>query len=163
MATWSLLQLFNSAMWYKSSHVQDISQWAWLHPNKTLLTKTHGLDLTYSLYLANFCFTKAKRNETWSPPLNFSPSSFRGFVGGAVRKESACQCRKCRRCGFYPWVRKIPWRRAWQLTPVFLPGKFHEQRSLAGYSPWGCKELDMTEHLSTSSFSWWYFLAAKNR
>ena len=47
--------------------------------------------------------------------------------------------------GFNSWVRKIPWRRAWQPTPVFLPGESHEQRSLAGYSPWGCKESDMTE------------------
>ena len=37
--------------------------------------------------------------------------------------------------GFNPWVRKTPWRRAWQLTPVFLPGEFHEQKSLVGYSP----------------------------
>ena len=42
------------------------------------------------------------------------------------------------------------WRRKWQPTPVFLPGKFHGQRSLAGYSPWGCKELDMTEWLTTA-------------
>ena len=42
-------------------------------------------------------------------------------------------------------VRKIPWRREWQPTPVFLPGEFHGQRSLVGYSPWGHKELDMTE------------------
>ena len=41
---------------------------------------------------------------------------------------------------FNPWVGKIPWGREWQLTPVFLPGEFHEQRSLAGYSPWDCKE-----------------------
>ena len=43
--------------------------------------------------------------------------------------------------GFDPWVRKIPWRRIWQPTPVFLPGKSHGQRSLAGYSPWGHKEF----------------------
>ena len=48
---------------------------------------------------------------------------------------------------FHPWVRKIPWRRNWQPTPVLLPGKFHGQRSLVGYSPWGCKELDTTEWL----------------
>ena len=47
-----------------------------------------------------------------------------------------------------PWVGKIPWRRKWQPTPVILPGKFHEQRSLAGCSPWGCKESGMTEQLS---------------
>jgi len=51
-------------------------------------------------------------------------------------KESAYQSRKHRRGGFDPWVRKIPWRRKWQHTPVFLPGKFHGQRrSLVGYSP----------------------------
>ena len=53
-----------------------------------------------------------------------------------------------------PWVGKIPWRREWQSTPVFLPGEFHGQRSLAGYSPWGCKEQDMTEQL-TLSLSFW--------
>ena len=52
--------------------------------------------------------------------------------------------------GFNPWVRKIPWRREWQPTPVFLPGELPGQRSLAGYYPWGCKELDMTEPLSTA-------------
>ena len=57
-------------------------------------------------------------------------------------KESACQCWSHRRCRFDPWVRKIPWRRKWQLTPVFLPGESHRQRSLAVYSPWGPKELD---------------------
>jgi len=50
-----------------------------------------------------------------------------------------------RRPRFNPWVKKIPWRRKWQSTPVFLPGKFHGQRSLVGYSPWGCKESDKTE------------------
>ena len=43
------------------------------------------------------------------------------------------------------WIRKIPWRRKWQPTPVFLPEKFHGQRSLAGYSPWGHKDSDTTE------------------
>ena len=49
--------------------------------------------------------------------------------------------------GFDLWVRKIPWRREWQPTPVFLPGKAHAWRSLAGYSPWSCKESDTTERL----------------
>ena len=52
------------------------------------------------------------------------------------------------RRGFSPWVWKIPWRRAWQPTPVFLPGESHGERSLVGYSPWGCKESDVTEWLS---------------
>jgi len=61
-------------------------------------------------------------------------------------KESACQYRKCRRLRFDTWVGSILQRRKWQLTPVFFPGESHGQRSLEGYSPWGCKESDTTEH-----------------
>ena len=68
-----------------------------------------------------------------------------GFRGGASGKELTCQCRRHKRCRFDPCVRKIPWRRAWQPTPVILPGESHGQRSLVGYSPRGHKELDMTE------------------
>ena len=63
-------------------------------------------------------------------------------------KEAACQCRRCKRHGFDPWVRKILCSRTWQLSPVYLPGKFHGQRSLAGYSTWGHKESDKTKGLS---------------
>ena len=73
-----------------------------------------------------------------------------GFPGCASDKESACQCRRHKRCGFGPWLRKIR-RRKWQPTPVFLPEKFHGRRSLVDYSPWGCKEADMTKH-STAMF-----------
>ena len=68
-----------------------------------------------------------------------------GFPGGSVSKESTCQCR---RLGFDPWVRKIPWKWKWQLTLVFLPGESHGQRSLVGYSPWSRKESDTTEQLN---------------
>ena len=54
-----------------------------------------------------------------------------GFPDGSSGKEPACQCRS----RFDPWVRKIPWRRNWQPTPVFLSGRFHGQKSLVGYSP----------------------------
>ena len=57
-------------------------------------------------------------------------------------------CLQCRRPGFNPWVRKIPWRRQWQLTPAFSPGKSHGQRSLAGYRPRGCKVSDTTEQIT---------------
>ena len=60
---------------------------------------------------------------------------------------------QCRRPGFDPWVGKIPWRRKWQPTPVFLPGESHAQRSLVGYSPWGHKESDTTERLTLSLFT----------
>ena len=52
-----------------------------------------------------------------------------------------------------PWVGKIRWRREWQPTPVFLPGEFHGQRSLVGYSPWGRKESDTTGVTNTREMS----------
>ena len=61
-------------------------------------------------------------------------------AGGASGKEPTWQCRRHKRHGFAPWVRKMPWRRAWQPTPVFLPGEFHGQRILEGFSPQGHKD-----------------------
>ena len=67
------------------------------------------------------------------------------FPCDTVGKEFTCQCRNHKRPEFDPCIGKIPWNRKWQPTSVILPGEFHEQRSQAGYSPWGGKELDMTE------------------
>ena len=67
------------------------------------------------------------------------------FPGGTGGKEPACQCRRCKRCRFDPWVGKIPWSRKWQPTPAFLPKESHGQSSLEGYSPQGHKGWDMTE------------------
>ena len=64
-----------------------------------------------------------------------------GFPGASVVKNPP----PSKRYEFDPWVRKILWRRKQQPTPVFLPGKSHGQRRLTSYSPWGHKELDMTE------------------
>ena len=73
-----------------------------------------------------------------------------GFPGGSDSKESACNVGRPR---FNPRVGKIPWRRKWQPTSIFLPGEFHGMKSLAGYSPWGHKESYKTErlHFSTNS------------
>ena len=65
----------------------------------------------------------------WRKPI------LRGLPSWLSGKEST---RQCRRCKFDPWIRRISWRRKWQPTPIFLPGKSHGQRSLAGYNPWGC-------------------------
>ena len=88
------------------------------------------------------------------------PGTFPDFSGGTSGKEPGCQCRRHKRCGFDPRVRKIPWRREWQPTPVLLPGKFHGWRSLVGYSPWDRKELETTEqlHWFTSFQSLFIFL-----
>ena len=66
-----------------------------------------------------------------------------GLPDGSDGKESACNAG--RRPRFDSWIGKGPWRREWLPTPVFFPGEFHGQRSLAGYKPWGSKELDTTE------------------
>ena len=72
------------------------------------------------------------------------------YSSGVPLPSLTCQCRRHKR---WMWVLslgwKIPWRREWQLTPVFLPGESHRQRSLAGYSPWGHTESDTTEHTHT--------------
>ena len=66
-----------------------------------------------------------------------------GFPGGSIGKESACKAGD--RLGFDPWVGKIPWRKKWEPTPVFLLGESHRQGSLRSYGPWGYKESNTTE------------------
>ena len=77
--------------------------------------------------------------------ISCSQGQILGMPGGSTGKKIHLQCRRCK---FELQVGKIPWKRAWQPTPVFLPGEFHGQRSLVGYSPWGHKESDMTEWLT---------------
>ena len=67
-----------------------------------------------------------------------------GFIETSSREFTS----QCRTHGFDPWVRKIPQRRKWQLTPAFLPRKSHGQRRLVGYNPWGCKKSDTTQRLN---------------
>ena len=66
--------------------------------------------------------------------------------------EGYGQCKRDKRLSFDPWVGKIPWRRAWQPTPVILPGELHRQRNLRGYSPGGHKELDTIKQQTLSPF-----------
>ena len=83
----------------------------------------------------------------------------RGLPGGANGKESACQCRRCKRHRFDSWVGKIPQRRKWQPTPIFLPENSHGQRSLAGFSPWSLRELDTTEQTYYKPITVQYYTA----
>ena len=115
---------------------------------KVILLKKSNIDIGESLFKDHFHNTrvyilflsvflgyesggeKTRNCETMKEML-------RGFPGGDSGKEPACQRRRCKRCGFDPWVEKMPWRRAWQPTPAFLPGESHGQKSLAGYGLWG--------------------------
>ena len=90
-----------------------------------------------------------------------------GFPGGSVVK-TCLRCRRHSRLEFDPWVRTIPWRRKWPPTPVSLPGKFHGQRSLAGYSPWVCRRVrhdwvannknEWPKSLSSQTNTWFFLL-----
>ena len=106
------------------------------------------------------------RQEYWSgvplpSPICILTSLNEGFPGGSSGKELSCRCRRPKRSKFNPWVRKIPWRRAWQPTPEFLPGESQGQRSLAGYSPEGHKESDTTE-ATEHELKWtWLFIPEK--
>ena len=71
-----------------------------------------------------------------------------GLLSWQLCKESTCQYRRCERHRFDPWVGKMPWRRAWQPTPVFLRGESHGQRCLVGYGPEGCKEPTQLSNLA---------------
>ena len=79
------------------------------------------------------------------------PAQDKGLYKWCTGKESVCQCERNKRCRFNAWVRKIPWRKKWQPTPVFLPGESHEKRSLVGYSPCGSQKVghDWAQHSST--------------
>ena len=82
-------------------------------------------------------YTRVYRMNVWAPHVVLVVKSPPASAG-ATRDR------------FSPWVRKAPWRRKWQPTPVFLSGKSHGQKSLVDYSPWGHKELDMTKGLNTT-------------
>ena len=84
---------------------------------------------------------KERKKLTWT---------ISSFPGGTDSKETTCDAGDP---GFNPWVGKVPWRREWQPTPVFLPGEFPGLRRLAGDSPWGCKLSDRIEQLT--SFHYW--------
>ena len=90
----------------------------------------------FFLYLRK-CFIVVRSTQYW------------GFPGGSDGKESACNAGDL---GSIPGSGNIPWRRAWQPTPIFLSGEFHGQRRLVGYSPWGRKESDMTEYLTWTQY-----------
>ena len=92
---------------------------------------------------------------SWLGSISISSRTFHHLPRWRSSKESAYQCRTHRRCRFDPWVRKIPWRRKWQPTSVFLHGKSQGQRSLVGYSSWGHKESDTTEGPTTTNNQLW--------
>ena len=107
-------------------------------PSPELITSTMALS-------SNSITFGATRGDNF----NISSRGHRSTCNRLIGKESACQCRRHQRPEFNSWVGKFSWRRAWQPTPVFMPGESHGQRSLVGYGLWGHNMSDTTEQLST--------------
>ena len=114
--------------------MRHISQFSWnpLKYASIIFLQLSGLLYPY-LVMSHDLFSESNHAYSLASP------------GGASGKEPTFQCTRPKKHSFNPWVRKTPWRRAWQPTPVFLPGESHGQRSLMGHNPQGHKEFDMTE------------------
>ena len=88
---------------------------------------------------------------TWQAPWSMGVFRQEYWDGISLVAQTVRNLLQCRRSGFEPWVGKIPWRREWLPTSVFLPGEFQGQRSLVGYSAWCHKESDTTKQLTLTS------------
>ena len=149
------------------SHLYD-SPFGW-EPGQTLLSQALHCDLCWELGLPAGSYTEASMDasdwRSWNTGVPAAGVFHRTYcVLGAShvplvvkkkkKKKTACQHRKCKRCGFDPWVRKIPWRRACNILQYSCLENPHGQRSLAGYSPKGRKEWDTTNvtYLACSIF-----------
>ena len=142
-------------MWYGTSLLRVcLTQLGYRFPNMLCLLSafTSHLMLT-RLVETHFLHLKGIQIQIYGTTANMTSLSiqiYSSFLKLNLKlvfsgKESAYQCKRHKGCRFDPWVGKIPWRRAWQLTPVFLPRESHGQRSLVGYSPLDHKQSDMTE------------------
>ena len=125
------------------AHASIFQALKFVHPTNSYLSIYYLLDQALVIYVLQ---AKSRPMPGFVNKLSLELSHSHLLPRWLSGKESACQCRRCRRRRFDHWVGKLPWRWKWQPTPVFLPGEYHGQRSLAGYRSWGCKELDMTEY-----------------
>ena len=112
---------------------------------------SHALHLMRSLCdTSDSRRTAQDRGHTGQEVTPIWPSQTSAFPGSTECERICLPASRHKRLRFDPWVGKITWRREWHATPVFLPGKSHGQRSLEGYSLWGCKESGMTEFMTSA-------------
>ena len=131
--------LWCSLLYTSQTKIQSLrSRWGWkrlFFPLKSLMYKPY---LPFSVTDMDNCWIKIFQGSIpiWEDPLKEGMAHhFEGFSGGASGKEPACKFWRCKRQQVQSLGQEDPLRRKWQPTPVFLPGKSHGQRSLAGYSP----------------------------
>ena len=131
-SSWSFHSLYNSRCMFGIFCFSKGNSWSvklgrlWLHGSKSN---------NWSVKLGNSSWNSHRTRH------DCCMEKDRMYARWLIGKEPTCQFSRCR---FDPWIGKIPWRRKWQSSPVYLPGKSYGQRSLVGYSPWGHKELDTT-------------------
>ena len=141
------LFLFSFSFWPHGMHVGSVSPSGAEPVTPAVEAESQPLNHQGSLVLPEFYLNsnlkrKKGKRERERPRKKQGGVEGGGLSpGGASGKEPACQCRRHKRCRFDPWVGKIPWKRKWQPTPVFLPGESHGHRSLAA-------ESDRTEQLT---------------
>ena len=144
METFKLSQIINLYCWEAKSTKETGSQRKLGHCLKCKASPIPGFAICSLLLLVSSWF--ASLTSWFIFQARLKGESLAGLINYHCPKASLVtqmvkNLVQCRRPGFDPWVRKIPWRREWLPTPVFLPGKSHGQRSLAGYSPWGSQTV----------------------
>ena len=136
----------------KESDTTEWLNWYWLTDDESTL-RASQVALVVKNPPANAVLSRSVKSNSLRPD-ELQPTRLL-CQWGFSRQEywSRLLCRTHKRWRFDPWIRNIPWRRAWQPTPVFLPRKFHRQRSLAGYSPFGLKRVRQLKQLGTHTKS----------
>ena len=141
---------------FNTSWKRQCFQYAVIYYSKELF-----LPCIWIIYRLKSCFVFSVGKTSWSlfTVITFlgslssgglvSVRLWLGFPSGTSGEESTCPRRRLKGHKFHPYVGKTPGRRRCQPAPLFLPGKFHGQRSLVGYNPWACQESDTTEQLNT--------------
>ena len=136
----------------KESDTTEWLNWYWLTDDESTL-RASQVALVVKNPPANAVLSRSVKSNSLRPH-ELQPTRLL-CQWGFSRQEywSGLLCRRHKRWRFDPWIRNIPWRRAWQPTPVFLPRKFHRQRSLVGYSPFGLKRVRQLKQLGTHTKS----------
>ena len=159
LAGWQSKRLSTAYWYYLGSCFLNITQtpsqtiWVWILPEYLYYILKHH-QRTYIWLLEsewNKCGTSFLPCDFFSESLYLQWCIIIGgfSAGSAYNKEPACQCKRHKKCRLDRCVRKMPWRRKWQTTPIFLPRKSHGQKSLVDYSPWGCRVKHNWTHTHT--------------
>jgi len=132
------MQIWSKESWtnYINFRPRRVQSSKYFQRQKGTLHKDKGINFQEEILILNLYALNKRASKYMRQKLTkLTEVEIHGLPRWRWCKESACQCRRRKRCGFDPWAGKNPWRRAWQPTSVFLPGESHGQRILAGYSP----------------------------